>query len=131
MSYDISLYDRNFLKRAIETHLGDWTGADPIPKEAVLFLITVAAAEGFKPVPLNEDFAAFVREQGAEPSQDYQLSTPELLAQLVIHAGEMAFTIPYGPRAEASIVLCAGIARRVASECGLGFYDPQEGAAVY
>lgn len=31
MSYDISLYKSEFLHRAIEQQLGDWTTSDPIP----------------------------------------------------------------------------------------------------
>ena len=34
MSYDISLYQPDFLKRAIKEDLGDWTEADPIPESA-------------------------------------------------------------------------------------------------
>jgi hypothetical protein len=131
MSYSISLYDRNFLKRAIETGLGDWTGADPIPQEVIRIIIPLAAAEGFNPIPMNEEFAAFMREQGVEPGREFELETPTLLAKLTIHSGQIAFTIPYTPKAGKSIEVCARIARSVASECGLGYHDPQVGVADY
>ena len=131
MSYDIGLYDREFLKRAVEANLGDWTGADGISEEAVQLLITAAVAKGFKAVSLDEQFVAFLREQGAVPHREFELDTPSLLAQLTIHTGEIGFSIPFGPRAAESIDICSRIARNVASESGLGIYDAQVGAAEY
>jgi hypothetical protein len=127
MSYDISLYDRAFLKRALDSNLGDWTRADPIPQDAKRAIIEAARSAGFVLVPLDAAFAAFVREQGSEPGQEFLLDNSSLLAQLTIHLGQVAFTIPYSPRAEASIAACRDLARRLASETGLAFYDPQEG----
>ena len=83
--------------------------------------------EGFEPISINEDFAAFIRQQGHEPGREFQLNTPLHLAQLTIFKGQIAFSIPYSQRAAASIEICARIARSVASECELGYYDPHEG----
>lgn len=131
MSYDISLFDRAFLKRAIETSLGDWTGADAIADEVKDLLISRAVAQGFGPVPTNEELAAFVREQGAEPGREFEIDTPSFLAQLAVYPGQIAFTIPYSARAAASIELCARIARELAAKHGLGYHDPQEGVANF
>lgn len=131
MSYDISLFDRSFLKRAIETDLGDWTGAEPIAEGVKNLLVSRVIAEGFRLVSVNEDFAAFMRAQGLEPAPEFEIDTPTLLAQLTIHSGQIAFTIPYSARAAASIESCARIARELAAECGLGYHDPQDGVADY
>ena len=131
MSYDISLYDRGFLKRAIESNLGDWTDADPIEASAAERLIAIATDAGFRRVPSDPAFVEFCREQGVAPVEELLLETPEILAQLSLHRGQLAFTIPYSPLAQASIALCSMLARLVAQEHHLAFYDPQEGVAEY
>jgi hypothetical protein len=129
MSYDISLYVRSFLRRAVDTELDDWTGADPIPDETILVVVSHVEAAGFVEVPVDEAFAAFAREQGSLPGREFRLETPELLAELTIRRGEIAFAIPASPRSEASIDLCSRVAREAAARCGLGFHDPQAGIA--
>jgi hypothetical protein len=131
MSYDISLFDRGFLKRALATELGDWNGATPIADEVKETLISLAVAERFAPAPSNEDFSTFLRAQGVEPAREFEIDTPALLARLAIHSGQVAFTIPYSPRAQASIAFCARIAHQMASEWALGYYDPQEEVAEF
>ncbi|MGC4093257.1 MAG: hypothetical protein QM756_36280 [Polyangiaceae bacterium] len=131
MSYDISLYARGFLKRAIEDKLGDWTDADPIPPAAVEDLVTLARASGFESVVAGPNFVEFCREQGVAPPDEFALDTPAFLAHLSLHSGQLAFSIPYSPRAEASIALCADLARTAANRHDLAFHDPQEGVADY
>ncbi len=131
MSYDLSLFDRCFLKRAIETNLGDWTGADPISEGVKVLVVSRALAEGFRPKPAEEGFAAFLKMQGVEAAREFEIDTPALLARLAIHSGQIAFTIPYSERAAASIEYCVRIAREIAAEHGLGYHDPQEGVADY
>lgn len=127
MSYDISLYAESFLRRAVATNLGDWTEADPIPPAAVNSVIEAAEGEGFVAVPESPEFAAFLRGRGSEPPIDFRLDTAAALAELHIHRGEIAFTIPHSERAEALIELCTRLAKRVAAQHGLGFWDPQVG----
>ncbi|HVX91576.1 MAG TPA: hypothetical protein VHC20_08305 [Candidatus Paceibacterota bacterium] len=131
MSYEISLYTRGFLKRAIENNLGDWTGADPISAHAVESLATLAAARGFQRTPPDPSFVEFLRSKGVAPAEEFLLDTSDLLAQLSFHDGQIAFSIPYSSRAGASIVLCSELARTIAREHDLAFYDPQEGIADY
>lgn len=47
MSYDISLYSAGFLRRAIESNLGDWTGSDPIAPETLAYLVEMIRTYGF------------------------------------------------------------------------------------
>ncbi len=72
-----------------------------------------------------------MREQGVEPADEYAADTPAVLAQLSVFRGQLAFSVPSSPRAEASIELCARLARAVADEHNLGYYDPQEGVTDY
>jgi hypothetical protein len=129
MSYDISLYVKTFLEHALATGAGDWTNADPIPEPAAKSLIDAATAEGFQPKPPDPAFVEFLREQGVSPAAEFELDTQTYLAHLSVHRGELAFTIPYSDRAEASIQLCSRLARAVAARHGLGFWDPQDDQA--
>ena len=115
MSYDIYLYDESFLRRALETNLDDWTGADPIPQAAIDRVVATAQVAGFVAVP-------------SETSAAFNLDTEAVFAELSVSRSEIAFTIPYGERAEASIELCARLARRLAADNALGFWDPQDGS---
>jgi hypothetical protein len=128
MSYDISLYDRAFLRRALEEGLGDWTIADEIPPATRDGVVARAKEAGFQPgPPPDPSFVEFMRARGLEPSVEYVLDTPEAFAQLSIHDNQIAFTIPYSDRATAAIELCTRVGRAAAAELGLGLHDPQEG----
>jgi hypothetical protein len=130
MSYDIGLYDRAFLRRALTSGLGDWRNADPIPETAARALVVAAEAAGFKPIG-DPGHLAFLREQGKQPV-DFIIDTGEYLAKLNIHRGELAFTIPYGSgRTRATIALCTSIGKAVAAEQGLAFRDPQSGETAF
>lgn len=132
MSYDITLYRRDFLKRAIEANLGDWSGADPIPDDAMRALIAAVEAAGFIRSPVDPGFTDFAKQEGFDPGMEFNLDTPTLLAQLTVFPGEVAFSIPYSdPRTHASVDFCNQIARRLAAEHELGFNDPQIGEAIY
>jgi hypothetical protein len=131
MSYDVSLYHRDFLKRAIESNLGDWTGPDPIPDSVITSIVSTAEQQGFAREPADEDFVAFCRQDGFEPGIEFTADTPTLLAQLSIFPGQVAFSIPYGDRATASVDFCVRFARYLAMTHDLGFHDPQEGEALY
>ena len=131
MSYDISLYSRDFLKRAIESSLGDWTAADPIPASVIESIVSTAEQQGFAREVVDGDFAAFCRQDGFEPGIEFTANTPTLLAQLSVFPGQVAFSIPYGDRAAASADFCVRFARYLATTHDLGFHDPQEGEALY
>ena len=129
MSYDIAVYERAFLLRALAENLGDWTGAPRLPQEALERVVELASEAGFEAVPIDPAFREFSREQGLEPGQEFNLDTTSHLAQLTVFPAEIAFTVPYAPRGAASITLCSSIARTVAREHSLGYYDPQTGEA--
>jgi hypothetical protein len=56
---------------------------------------------------------------------------PTLLAQMRAFAGQIAFTIPYGPLAGDSVAFCTRLAKQIARTHGLGYRDPQTGEALY
>jgi hypothetical protein len=131
MSYDVSLYRRDFLKRAIESNLGDWTSADPIPASIIESIVSIAEQQGFAREPVDDAFVAFCREKGFNPALEFTTDTPNLLAKLSIFPGQIAFSIPYGDRATTSVDFCVRFARYLATTLDLGFHDPQEGEALY
>ena len=63
---------------------------------------------------------------GGTPGTEFTADTPTLLAQLSVFPGEIAFSIPYGDRAAASVDFCVRYAKYLAEAHDLGFYDPQE-----
>jgi hypothetical protein len=123
MSYDISLYDREFLKNALETGLGDWTNAPAIPREAAESLIALALSVGF----IEDD----IRQHGSTPDREFTIDTATCLAQLNVFSGELAFSIPYSDRADESIGLCARLAKTVARVHKLGYNDPQSDDDIF
>src|SRR5579871_2189444 len=66
MSYDMALYHRGFLKRAVETRMGDWTGADPISDDIIQAVFKTAEAAGFVRSPLDQAFIDFAKQEGFE-----------------------------------------------------------------
>lgn len=126
MSYDIDIYDKSFLEQALDQGLGDWSGAPPIPDLAKATAESRALAAGFCAVEHPEGFVEFLREQGETPSLEFTVDNQEYLASLGIHEGQIAFSVPHSDRAEASILLCRDIALALATEHGLGFWDPQD-----
>jgi hypothetical protein len=127
MSYDVGLYRRDFLKRAIENELDDLLGADPIPEEAIQAVIEAAKAEGFVEARLKLPSAPGPLTCLAELMK----KTPALLAQMHVFAGQIAFTIPYGPLARDSVAFCTRFAKQLAKTHGLGYRDTQTGEAIY
>lgn len=127
MSYDIGLYRRDFLKRAIETQLDDWLGADPIPEEAIQAAVEAAKADGFVEATLRQPAGAAGTMGPLRCRAELMKKTPTLLAQMHVFAGQIAFTIPYGPLARESVAFCTRLAKQIAETHGLGYRDPQTG----
>jgi hypothetical protein len=114
MSYDIFLYQKRFLKRALEEGLGDWTGADPIPAEKLRLIRERLKGKGY------------VTEDGEE----FEHANSTWGLQVSFFPGEVAFAIPYWDDAAAAIEAARAEAMELARELDLGFYDPQTGEAI-
>lgn len=130
MSYNIDLYDRDFLRRSIAEQSGDWTNAVPISLEVVKAVTDACVAVGFQAEHHPPEFVEFLRNQGVTPSQDFALQTPTISARMSIFPGSISFVVEASPVAMASIEYCSGIARKFASDFNLGYYDGQSGEVI-
>jgi len=130
MSYNIDLYDRDFLRRSIAEQSGDWTNADPLSKELIEAITEACVDAGFKPELHPPGFVEFLRHQGIMPSEDFALQTPTMSARISIFPGSISFVVQASPVTPASIEYCSNIARKLASDFNLGYYDGQSGEVI-
>jgi len=130
MSYNIELYNRDFLKRSIAEQSGDWTNADPISNKVVEAITDACVAAGFRAELHASGFVEFLHCQGVTPSQDFALLTSTISAQMSIFSGSISFVVEASPLALASIEYCSNIARKLAADFSLGYYDCQSGEAI-
>ena len=130
MSYNIDLYDRDFLRRSIAEHSGDWTNADPIPRDMIDAVTHACVAAGFLAEPHPPGLVEFMRNQGVTPSQDFALMTSTMSARMSVFPGSISFVVEASPVALASIEYCSNIARKLAADFSLGYYDGQSGEVI-
>jgi len=114
MSYDIFLYEKQFLRRALDEDLGDWTNADPIPDDKLRLIRERLKSKGYATDDDNEfEF----------PNADWGL-------EVSVFKGEVAFGIAYWDNADAAIEKARADALELAQDTELGFYDPQTDEAI-
>ena len=111
MSYDIYLYEKEFLDRALAEDLGDWTGADPIPAEKLQLIRDRLTSKGY----VTEDGREF-----GHPNSKWGL-------QVALFSGEVSFSIPYWDDVATAVEAARADAMELATIANLGFYDPQIG----
>jgi hypothetical protein len=114
MSYDIYLYEKRFLQRALEDDLGDWTKADPFSEDKLRLIRDHLSKKGYVP-------------QG---DTDFEFPNDKWGLQASVFKGEVAFGIPYWDDADAAIERAHKDAKELAIVADLGFYDPQTGEAI-
>jgi|tagenome__1003787_1003787.scaffolds.fasta_scaffold20293335_2 hypothetical protein len=114
MSYDIFLYEKRFLRRALEEDLGDWRSADPISDDKLRLIRERLKSRGY--ITQNESEFEF-------PNSRWGL-------QVSVFKGEVAFGIPYWDDVDAAIETARADAMELAKLTELGFYDPQTGEAI-
>ncbi len=115
MSYDISLYQPSFLKRAIAENLGDSTDADPIPEESLSRIRRWLLGQGY--IVEQEQMRCM---ESVHPKESWGL-------QVAVFTTEVAFVIPYWDNADRAIEVARRDARALAQIEGLGCYDQQTG----
>lgn len=113
MNYDIYLYESQFLTRAIEEDLGDWSNADAIPDDTLKAINGGLIAKGYR------------LEHESATCKEYIHPNPKWGLQVSVFNGEIAFSIPYWDDAEAAIAAAAADAKEIAQSTGLACYDPQ------
>lgn len=104
MSYDIGLYDKHFLQRALRENLGDWRDADAIPPEILQSVRERLAAKGYVKTGQNE----------------FEDANTGWGLQVNLFNGEISFTLPYWDDADSAIA----IARTDALELALNQANP-------
>jgi hypothetical protein len=114
MSYDIGLYEKRFLLRALQENLRDWTGADAIPLEKLRLVHERLKAKGY--VALSQS--------------ELEHSNPARGLQVSIFTGEVSFSLPYWDEVDAPIAVARADALELAMETNLAFYDPQTGEVI-
>jgi hypothetical protein len=115
MSYDIDLYERQFLKRAIDEQLGDWTNADPISSDSLSLVRQWLIRRGYVIDFEREGYCELLH-----PNKDWGL-------QVSLCQGQVGFTVPYWDDVERAIEVAQRDAREIAAMANLGYYDSQIG----
>lgn len=118
MSYDIGLYDRSFLKAAIDEDIDDYTVAPPLPSGTVALVKDRLLSLGYMIESDRPDCAEY-----AHPNGSWGL-------QVLVFASEIAFTVPYWDDADSAIAQAKNHARLLALEFGLGLSDQQDGELI-
>ena len=130
MSYDIALYNRDFLKRSIDEQSGDWTNEDPISSEVVESVTAACVAAGFRAELHPRGFIEFLHSKGVTPSRDFTLLTSTISVRMSIFSGSISFVVEASPVATSSIEYCSNFARKLTADFNLGYYDGQSGEAI-
>ena len=116
MSYDIDLYDRQFLRRAIEQQLGDWTGADPLPSRTTDAAVAWLLARGY-----------VTESEHTRLGHSFVHSNASWGVQAGVFRNCIAFTVPYWDDAAAAITAVKTDAIELAEFTHLAVHDPQTG----
>ena len=115
MSYDIGLYQPDFLKRALAEGLGDLTDADPIAEQTLATVHQQLEEKGYV-VESQSDLCCEL----IHPNSSWGL-------QVSIFGGEVTFSVPFGDEADQAIEVARRDAREIATLARLGYHDPQTG----
>lgn len=136
MSYDISLYEKDFYKRAISQSRGDWTNAPALPQAVLKAIRSDAVRLGFQTdSPDFYDGEALLLEGSGDEDDDYDDEYGDddddvhfdPVAMLTLSTNHVSLTIPYGDEAEDTVDRCLKMARTWADTHGLALHDPQDG----
>jgi hypothetical protein len=131
VSYDLLLYEREFLRCALETGLGDWTSAPAISEASAGWLHKCIVEAGFVEQSLDPGFVAFAAAQGHRVGREFLLATGDRTAQFTLFSNSAVFSIPEaGDSSSKSVEFCQSLAQQAADGIGLGLYDPQSGKRV-
>lgn len=118
MSYDIGLYDRAFLKKAIDENLGDYRIAPPFPPEVL---------SAIKERLIN---MGYLVESDGDHCTEYIHSNNAWGLQVTLFRTEIAFSIPYWDDADSAVAHAKADARNLADEFCLGLTDQQDGELI-
>lgn len=118
MSYDIALYDRSFLRTAIDEDLGDYTAAPKLSAETLSSIKERLLKLGYTVEAESELCTELIH-----PNQEWGL-------QVSVFSSEITFLIPYWDDADAAIAVAKDHARKLATEFDLGLTNQQDGETI-
>lgn len=118
MSYDISLFEPQFLRRALAEDLGDWTDATPLQE---------AALQAVRDRLRNEKF---VMETDHSGCQEWVHPKAAWGLQVALFNNQIAYSIPYWDDWENAAMYAQQEAKTLAAATGLGYYDAQSGDVI-
>ena len=116
MSYEVLLLERDYLRRSLASGARQWGLAPPLSKEIHDAIFHSAKAEGFVEVPRTAPIGTRL-----------QLDTSLLSVELQLFVSLAIFSVQPSTTASASIAFTRDFSRRLASELGLGFFNPDTG----
>lgn len=120
MSYDIELYDKTFLKKAIDEDL-DYTVAPPLSSVVISKIKDRLGSLGYS---VSSDDSDGVNTEFIHPNKSWALT-------VTIFQNEISFSVPYWHDAESAIEQAKLHARLLAKEFNLGLTDQQDGETLY
>jgi hypothetical protein len=113
VSYDICLYERAFLQRALEQNLDDWTNADPISNEKKHRIRQLLIEKGY------------MHGGGSGEAEEYFHPNEAWGITVSIYTGEVAIAIPYWEDARIAIEAALVDAEELAEASELTLFDRQ------
>jgi|LakMenE01Jun11ns_1017448.scaffolds.fasta_scaffold9413159_2 hypothetical protein len=119
MSYDIGLYDKTFLRKAIDEDLGDYTVAPPLSLAVLASIKDRLLSLGYTIESDSVNCTEFIH-----PNDSWAL-------QISVFQTEIAFSVPYWDDSENAIAQAKLHARLLAQEFNLGLTDQQDGETIY
>jgi len=119
MSYDIGLYDKTFLKKAIDDDLGDYTVAPALSTTTLASIKDRLSSLGYAIESENPNCTEFIHQNAA------------WALQVAVFKTEIAFSVPYWDDADNAIAQAKIHARLLAQEFDLGLTDQQDGETIY
>lgn len=118
MSYQVFLYDKEFLRKAIEHDIGDYSAAPMFPTELIEAIRQRLISFGYSVETESKSCTEFIHQ-----NERWGL-------QASVYSGEIAFSIPYWDDAVSAIIEAKEHAQALAREFDLGLTDQQDGEVI-
>lgn len=113
MSYDICLYDKEFLAQAIKKDQDALDNAPSIDPKVLESVEQFLIQKGYKE---DSDFSPF---------KEYKHAKSKWGIQVSVFSSEITFSVPYWDDLENAIIVASEDAKALAKLTSLGYYDSQ------
>lgn len=119
MSYDLTLYRPEFLRRALADNLGDWSDADPIPSSIANTIVSRLLLQGY----IEQFYPWLIGRCFAHPRSELQIEAN-------LFRGSLSFSVSHSPHATEATEVALSEAVTFAQHFGLAFCNPATGQIV-